>query len=36
MPKGDWIGHVDIVDEEKYKAYIAANAKPCASSADAS
>jgi uncharacterized protein (DUF1330 family) len=28
MPKGYWIGRVDIADEEKYKAYVAANAKP--------
>ncbi len=28
MPKGYWIAHVDIADPEKYKAYIAANAKP--------
>ena len=28
MPKGYWIGRVDVADPEKYKAYIAANAKP--------
>ena len=28
MPKGYWIGRVDISDPEKYKAYIAANAAP--------
>ena len=28
MPKGYWIGRVDIADQEKYKAYIAANAEP--------
>jgi uncharacterized protein (DUF1330 family) len=28
MPKGYWIVRVDIADQEKYKAYIAANAKP--------
>src|SRR5678816_1722222 len=28
MPKGYWIGRVDIADPEKYKAYIAANAEP--------
>src|SRR5439155_21277500 len=28
MPKGYWIVRVDIADEEKYKAYIAANAEP--------
>jgi len=30
MPKGYWIVRVDITDQEKYKAYIAANAKPLA------
>lgn len=30
MPKGYWIVRVDIADMEKYKAYIAANAKPLA------
>lgn len=30
MPKGYWIVRVDITDMEKYKAYIAANAKPLA------
>ncbi|HEX6705704.1 MAG TPA: DUF1330 domain-containing protein [Albitalea sp.] len=30
MPKGYWIVRVDIADAEKYKAYIAANAKPLA------
>lgn len=28
MPKGYWIGRVDIADPERYKAYVAANAKP--------
>jgi uncharacterized protein (DUF1330 family) len=28
MSKGYWIGHVDIADQEKYKAYMAANAVP--------
>jgi uncharacterized protein (DUF1330 family) len=28
MPKGYWIGRVDIADTEKYKAYTKANAKP--------
>ena len=28
MPKGYWIVRVDISDEQKYKAYIAANAEP--------
>jgi uncharacterized protein (DUF1330 family) len=28
MPKGYWIVRVDISDQEKYKAYIAANAAP--------
>ena len=28
MPKGYWIARVDITDQEKYKAYIAANAGP--------
>jgi uncharacterized protein (DUF1330 family) len=26
MPKGYWIGRVDVADSEKYKAYIQANA----------
>jgi uncharacterized protein (DUF1330 family) len=26
MPKGYWIGSVDVADTEKYKAYIQANA----------
>ena len=26
MPKGYWIGRVDVVDTEKYKAYVQANA----------
>ena len=30
MPKGYWIVRVDITDQEKYKAYVAANAKPLA------
>ena len=30
MPKGYWIVRVDITDQDKYKAYIAANAKPLA------
>jgi uncharacterized protein (DUF1330 family) len=25
MPKGYWIGHVDVTDEEGYKPYAAAN-----------
>ena len=28
MPKGYWVVRVDITDEQKYKAYIAANAEP--------
>jgi uncharacterized protein (DUF1330 family) len=28
MPKGYWIVRVDVADQEKYKAYIAANAEP--------
>jgi uncharacterized protein (DUF1330 family) len=28
MPKGYWVGRVDIADMEKYKEYIAANAAP--------
>jgi uncharacterized protein (DUF1330 family) len=28
MSKGYWIVRVDIADQEKYKAYIAANAEP--------
>jgi len=28
MPKGYWIVRVDIADQEKYKAYVAANAEP--------
>jgi uncharacterized protein (DUF1330 family) len=28
MPKGYWIVHVDISDQEQYKAYVAANAEP--------
>ena len=28
MPKGYWIVHVDVDDQEKYKAYVAANAAP--------
>ena len=28
MPKGYWIARVDIIDPERYKAYIAANAQP--------
>ena len=27
MPKGYWIGRVDVSDTEKYKAYIQANAE---------
>lgn len=30
MPKGYWIAHVDVDDLEKYKAYVAANARPFA------
>jgi uncharacterized protein (DUF1330 family) len=28
MAKGYWIGRVDVTDPEKYKDYVAANAKP--------
>jgi len=28
MPKGYWVVRVDVADQEKYKAYIAANAEP--------
>ena len=28
MPKGYWIASVDIANEEKYRAYVAANAEP--------
>ena len=28
MAKGYWIVRVDITDQEQYKAYVAANAKP--------
>lgn len=28
MPKGYWIVRVDIADQEKYKAYVSANAEP--------
>ena len=28
MPKGYWIARVDVSDPDKYKAYVAANAKP--------
>ena len=28
MPKGYWIVRVDVADQEKYKAYVAANAAP--------
>ena len=28
MPKGYWIVHVDITDQEQYKAYMAANVEP--------
>lgn len=30
MPKGYWIARVDVDDVEKYKAYVAANARPFA------
>ena len=30
MPKGYWIARVDVADMDKYKLYIAANAKPLA------
>jgi len=30
MLKGYWIVRVDITDQEKYKTYVAANAKPLA------
>jgi len=28
MPKGYWLGRVDVADPEAYKAYVAANAEP--------
>ena len=28
MPKGYWIVRVDVADQERYKAYVAANAEP--------
>ena len=28
MAKGYWIARVEVIDAEKYKAYLAANAKP--------
>jgi uncharacterized protein (DUF1330 family) len=28
MPKGYWIVHVDVVDQEQFKAYMAANVEP--------
>jgi uncharacterized protein (DUF1330 family) len=28
MPKGYWIGHVNVTNPERYKDYIAANAAP--------
>lgn len=28
MSKGYWIARVDVADADKYKAYVAANAKP--------
>jgi uncharacterized protein (DUF1330 family) len=28
MAKGYWIARVDVIDPEKYKAYVAANAEP--------
>lgn len=28
MAKGYWIARVDVTDAEKYRAYVAANAKP--------
>ncbi len=28
MPKGYWVGRVDVTDPEGYKAYVAANAEP--------
>jgi uncharacterized protein (DUF1330 family) len=28
MPKGYWIGRVDVSNPEAYKAYVAANAEP--------
>ena len=30
MAKGYWIAHVDVTDDEQYKAYVAANAAPLA------
>jgi uncharacterized protein (DUF1330 family) len=28
MPKGYWIVRIDVTDPERYKAYVAANARP--------
>ena len=28
MPKGYWIGHVDVTNPDGYKAYVTANAEP--------
>lgn len=30
MPKGYWIGRVDVVDADAYRNYVAANAEPFA------
>jgi len=30
MPKGYWIARIDVADMDKYKLYVAANAKPLA------
>lgn len=30
MPKGYWVARIDVADLDKYKLYIAANAKPFA------
>ena len=30
MPKGYWIARIDVADMDKYKLYVAANAKPFA------
>ncbi|MBJ3777245.1 DUF1330 domain-containing protein [Acuticoccus mangrovi] len=30
MPKGYWMAHVDVADDEGYKEYVAMNAEPIA------
>ncbi len=30
MPKGYWVARIDVADLDKYKLYVAANAKPFA------